>query len=220
MIKEWKRDIETRRDQTRSYLISGEDTLEVRDDDVQVEVVTSEIPTSPFKAQIAVVPPVTASIAVSFPTKSDVIKKFTLNDQQKFAFMIVTSHLDGDNQFHTEEAESAANEVVPACLPTSNPAFYEFPQMFRKDIVLLVETCYKYSKGKSNGSKTCRMRMPRMLVKTSNIDPSTGQITMRRSHPWINNCNEWTISACRSNMDIKFIWTGNDAKALVYYITD
>ncbi|CAF2537078.1 unnamed protein product [Rotaria sp. Silwood2] len=53
-----------------------------------------------------------------------------------------------------------------------------------------------------------------MLVKTSNIDSSTCQITMRRSHPWINNFNEWIISACRSNMDIKFIWTGNDAKAL------
>ncbi|CAF4491287.1 unnamed protein product, partial [Rotaria sp. Silwood2] len=119
-----------------------------------------------------------------------------------------------------EEVEPAANEVVPACLPTPNPAFYEFPQMFRKDIVLLVETCYKYSKGKSNGSKTCRMRVPRMLVKTSNIDPSADQITMRRSHPWVNNFNEWIISAGRSNMDIKFIWTGDDVQALVYYITD
>ncbi|CAF4679535.1 unnamed protein product, partial [Rotaria sp. Silwood2] len=118
------------------------------------------------------------------------------------------------------EVEPAANEVVPACLPTPNPAFYEFPQMFRKDIVLLVETCYKYSKGKSNGSKTCRMRVPRMLVKTSNIDPSADQITMRRSHPWVNNFNEWIISAGRSNMDIKFIWTGDDVQALVYYITD
>ena len=62
--------------------------------------------------------------------------------------------------------------------------------------------------------------MPRALVKASNIDPTTGQITMRRSHPWINNFNEWLLSACRSNMDIKFIWSGNDAKALVYYITD
>ena len=43
---------------------------------------------------------------------------------------------------------------------------------------------------------------------------------MRRSHPWINNFNEWIIAACRSNMDIKFIWSGNNAKALVYYITD
>ncbi|CAF2952385.1 unnamed protein product [Rotaria sp. Silwood2] len=121
---------------------------------------------------------------------------------------------------YLKEAEPAANEIVPAGLPTPNPAFYEFPQMFRKDMVRLVETCCKYSKTKSNGSKTCRMRMPRMLMKTSNIDPSTGQITMRRSYSWINNFNEWIISACRSNMDIKFIRTGNDAKALVYHITD
>ena len=64
------------------------------------------------------------------------------------------------------------------------------------------------------------MRMPRKLVSVSAINPETGHITMRRSDPMINNFNEYLIAACRSNMDIKFIWTGNDAKALVYYITD
>jgi hypothetical protein len=64
------------------------------------------------------------------------------------------------------------------------------------------------------------MRMPRKLVPSSTIDPDTGHISMRRSDPLINNFNEYLIAACRSNMDIKFIWTGNDAKALVYYITD
>ena len=120
-------------------------------------------------------------------------------------------------------------EIVPACLPTPNPLFDDFPERFRKDIVRLVETsnihkhsatCYKYSKASSNDQKICRMRMPRALVNHSSIDSSTGQIFMRRSHPWINNFNEWIMSACRSNMDIKFIWSGNDAKALVYYITD
>lgn len=105
----------------------------------------------------------------------------------------------------------------------------DFDKTFRKDIVHLVEncnihkhsaTCYKYSNGKNDTSKSCRMRMPRALVKASNIDLTTGQIGMRRSHAWINNYNEWLLSACRSNMDIKFIWSGNDAKALVYYITD
>lgn len=128
-----------------------------------------------------------------------------------------------------EEIDSVQSEMVPACLPTPNPASADFHRNFRNDIVRLVETCnihkhsatcYKYSKGKSDSSKSCRMRMPRQLVETSNIDPSTGQITMRRSHQWINNFNEWLLSACRSNMDIKFIWSGNDAKALVYYITD
>jgi hypothetical protein len=64
------------------------------------------------------------------------------------------------------------------------------------------------------------MGMPRALRTASSIDPFTGEIIMRRSHPWINNFNEWFITACRSNMDVKFIWSGSDAKALVYYITD
>ena len=64
------------------------------------------------------------------------------------------------------------------------------------------------------------MRMPRKLVSVSAIDPTTSNICMRRSDAWINNFNEYLIAACRSNMDIKFIWTGNDAKAFVYYITD
>lgn len=128
-----------------------------------------------------------------------------------------------------EESEPMKNEITPACLPTPNPALNDFHQNFRKDIVRLVETCnihkhsatcYKYSKGKSDTSKSSRMRMPRALVENSNIDVLTGNINMRRSHPWINNFNEWIIAACRSNMDIKFIWSGNDAKALVYYITD
>ena len=64
------------------------------------------------------------------------------------------------------------------------------------------------------------MRMPRKLVPVSTIDPDTGSISMRRSDPMINNFNEYLIAACRSNMDIKFIWSGSDAKALVNYITD
>lgn len=64
------------------------------------------------------------------------------------------------------------------------------------------------------------MRMPRQLVPMSTIDPDTGRISMKRSDPWINNFNDYLISAVRSNMDIKFIWSGSDAKALVYYVTD
>lgn len=101
MIKEWKREIEIRREKARNYLISGEDTLEIRDDETQIEVVTTEIPTSPLKMQTIVVPPVITTKTVSFPSKTDVVKKYTLNNQQKYAFMIITGHLDGDNKIHT-----------------------------------------------------------------------------------------------------------------------
>ncbi|CAF1467660.1 unnamed protein product, partial [Rotaria sp. Silwood1] len=121
------------------------------------------------------------------------------------------------------------SKIIPACLPTPNPSSPNFASRFRADVVQLVETgnkhrhsdtYYKYSNPKQRDKKICRMRMPRKLVQISTIDPATGHISMRRSDPWINNFNEYLIAACRSNMDIKFIWSGRDAKALVYYITD
>ena len=156
------------------------------------------------------------------------------NDQQPVAATTTTSMYIFPIYVHNFADSSGdlapnAEEVNPACRTVPNPNSRDFMQMFRKDIVQLVETvnvhkhsatCYKYSKAKSDAGKKCRMRMPRTLFSTSSIDPFTGEIIMRRSHPWINNFNEWFITACRSNMDIKFIWSGSDAKALVYYITD
>ena len=100
MIKEWKQDLDARRDQARNKLVVGEDTYEIRHDQAVVEMVTAEIPTSPVKTRNDVVPPVTTTMATSLPKKSDTIKKFTLNRQQTFAFMIVTGHLDGDSAVH------------------------------------------------------------------------------------------------------------------------
>ncbi|CAF4499574.1 unnamed protein product [Rotaria sp. Silwood2] len=126
-------------------------------------------------------------------------------------------------------ASQNETKLIPACLPTPNPSSPNFAARFRADVVQLVETgnkhkhsdtCYKYSNPKQGGKKSCRLRMPRKLVPVSTIDPDTGHISMRRSDPWINNFNEYLIAACRSNMDVKFIWSGSDAKALVYYITD
>ena len=62
--------------------------------------------------------------------------------------------------------------------------------------------------------------MPRDMFSVTTIDPESGEIKMRRSHPMINNFNQSLICVCRCNMDIKFIWSGTDAKALVYYCTD
>ncbi|CAF3356291.1 unnamed protein product [Rotaria socialis] len=140
MSKQWKQDIENRKDQARSYLISGEDSLEVRNDGVQAEGVTSEIPTSPFKMNIAAVPPVTTTIAISLPTKYDIIRKFTLNSQQQFAFMIITGHLDGDNQFHTGTIDNQLLMCVPGCGGTGKSqlirAITNYFQMTKRGTIL------------------------------------------------------------------------------------
>ena len=121
---------------------------------------------------------------------------------------------------------SNQSKLPPACLPTPNPSSPNFKSKFRAHVAQVAEssnthrhcdTCYKYCK---DGKRICRSIMPRKRVPVSTIDPETGGISMKRSDPWMNNFNEYIISACRSNMDIKFIWTGNDTKALVYYITD
>ena len=126
-------------------------------------------------------------------------------------------------------ASNKSSNLMPACLFAPNSSSPNFSSRFRAGVVQLVETnnihkhsdtCYKYCKANRDAKKSYRMRMPRKLVPASAIDPDTGHISMRRSDPMINNFNEHIVAACRSNMDIKFIWTGSDAKALVYYITD
>ena len=137
-----------------------------------------------------------------------VLKKFVL-------------HLD------SEQCDSSTPTLIPSIMPIPHPLMPNFASNFKKDVVQLVNssnihrhtsTCYKYSK--KHGNPTCRMRMPRRIENASSINVESGEIKLKRLHETINNFNEYIISACRSNMDIKYIFSGSDAKALVYYITD
>ena len=38
------------------------------------------------------------SVTVNFPTQKSIVDEFTLNREQRAAFMIITSHLDGDSR--------------------------------------------------------------------------------------------------------------------------
>lgn len=100
MIKEWKQDIENRKNQARKVLIMGDSTLVARDNEVEYQVEAVDISASLSKEQNTTVPPVTTTTAFLFPSKMDIVKDFTLNKQQEFAFMIITSHLDKESQFH------------------------------------------------------------------------------------------------------------------------
>ncbi|CAF4619295.1 unnamed protein product, partial [Rotaria sp. Silwood2] len=140
MIKGWKRDIEGRRDEARNYLISGENTLEVRDDETQIEVVTTEIPTSPIKTRATRVPPVTTTNAILFPTKQDIIRQFTLSTQQKYAFIIITSHLDGENHACTDTIDHQLLMCIPGCGGTGKSqlirAITKYFQVTKRDKML------------------------------------------------------------------------------------
>ena len=64
------------------------------------------------------------------------------------------------------------------------------------------------------------MRIDGKTRAITNLDEETQSILIKRLHPRINNFNDVVIFLMQCNMDVKYIGSGEAAKALVYYITD
>ncbi|KZP00511.1 hypothetical protein CALVIDRAFT_454650, partial [Calocera viscosa TUFC12733] len=64
------------------------------------------------------------------------------------------------------------------------------------------------------------MRMNGQTHTVTSLDSETGAVQIRRLHPKISNYNAVCLFLFRCNMDIKFIGSGQSAKALMFYITD
>lgn len=83
------------------------------------------------------------------------------------------------------------------------------------------DTCWKHlKKGEPRTDSTCRMRIDGSTRSLTEVDPETGSILLKRLHPRINNFNDVILFLLRCNMDIKYIGSGEAAKALIYYVTD
>ncbi|KAJ7142799.1 hypothetical protein C8R44DRAFT_541773, partial [Mycena epipterygia] len=107
-----------------------------------------------------------------------------------------------------EEFESACRETVEELVKKSNWHVHK-------------PTCWKYLKpGEIHNDTTCRMRINGEVNPLTRLDPETESIILRRLHPRINNYNALVMFLMRCNMDIKYIRSGEAAKALVYYVTD
>ena len=97
-----------------------------------------------------------------------------------------------------------------------------------RDIHLLVKecqvhshtkTCYKHRKG--NEPAECRFgHSEDNFRQTSDFNPETGELCLRCLEGMVNNFNATMLEAIRCNMDIKFVGSGESAKAILYYITD
>ncbi|CAF1382354.1 unnamed protein product [Rotaria sordida] len=59
--------------------------------------------------------PVASVITTSYPTQKSVADELTLNREQRAAFMIITSHLDGDKQCHTGDNNGQLIMCIPGC---------------------------------------------------------------------------------------------------------
>lgn len=82
-------------------------------------------------------------------------------------------------------------------------------------------TCWKHLKpGDKRDDAHCRMRINGSTNPETHLDDNTKSIILKRLHPRINNYTDLITFLLKCNMDIKFIGSGEAAKALVYYITD
>ncbi|KAJ3559970.1 hypothetical protein NM688_g18 [Phlebia brevispora] len=98
----------------------------------------------------------------------------------------------------------------------------------REDLYLLVKkcqwhkhslTCYKYVK--PGEELKCRFDMDADNVHPqSSFDMENGDLCLRCLNRLVNNFNETMLKAIRCNMDIKFVGSGEAAKAILYYITN
>ncbi|KAJ7665251.1 hypothetical protein DFH06DRAFT_985725, partial [Mycena polygramma] len=84
-----------------------------------------------------------------------------------------------------------------------------------------LDSCWKYLKrGEPKISENCRMGMTGDTHPVTTVDPDTFAISLRRLHPWIANYNDLVLFLVKCNMDIKFVGSGEAAKAFLFYVTD
>jgi hypothetical protein len=102
----WQEQLKTEKEKIRRILITGndghaDDTLD--HDAVKYAVVTSinsNNYTSNTLENYGSILPVVA-VTTGYPTQKSIIDEYTLNREQRAAFMIITSHLEGDKRCRT-----------------------------------------------------------------------------------------------------------------------
>ena len=102
----WQEQLKAEKERVRQHFISGD--YKKANDNSEYDIIGDAVvtvmdatcyssnPSTDFKPIL----PVAAVITSSFPTQRGVADEFTLNREQRAAFMIISSHLDGDKQYH------------------------------------------------------------------------------------------------------------------------
>jgi Helitron helicase-like domain at N-terminus/PIF1-like helicase len=153
---------------------------------------------------------------------------------------IIKNELPGMREPLKEDAGAAVlpparDTMLPNPSVTALPRYTgdndsDFERRFQETVFQLVienhwhqhnATCWKYLKhDEPQDDAHCRLGIDGSIEPFTHIDPGTGNVVLRRLHPRINSYNPVLTFLTQSNNDIKFIGSGEDAKALVYYVTD
>ena len=102
----WQEQLKTEKERARRNLMTG--NYDKRDDMLDYDAVKDAVVTvvnpnynnkNNFENYGSILPVI--SITTSFPTQKSIADEFTLNTEQRAAFMIITTHLDGDSRSRT-----------------------------------------------------------------------------------------------------------------------
>lgn len=105
----WKQQLKTERERVRRALITGNPAkdnesldFDATDDAIITVIESRAIRSGDHLDNFGSIPPL-VSMITKFPSQQTIADEFTLNCEQRAAFMIITSHLDGDARCHTGE---------------------------------------------------------------------------------------------------------------------
>ncbi|CAF4199129.1 unnamed protein product, partial [Rotaria sordida] len=115
----WQDQLKTEKERVRRSLISGKHT---KDDDIlDFDDATDAVVTviNPYNNEnnfekYSTIPPVLV-VKNNFSTQNNIIDEFTLNKEQRAAFLIITGHLDGDTRCRTGDNNGQLLMCIPGC---------------------------------------------------------------------------------------------------------
>ncbi|CAF2760188.1 unnamed protein product [Rotaria sp. Silwood2] len=118
--KKWQEQLKTEKERVRRNLITGnydkeDDTLDLHaaKDAVVTVVNPNNYKNNNFENYGSILPVV--SVATNFPTPKPIADEFTLNREQRAAFMIIISHFDGDSRCRTGDNNGQLIMCIPGC---------------------------------------------------------------------------------------------------------
>ena len=81
-------------------------------------------------------------------------------------------------------------------------------------------TSKKYASCKDNKYGKCKARFPRPIFESTEVDPESGSLNIKKHEEWINFVTPVLTYIMRCNTDVTCLWSGTALKAVIMYVSD
>jgi hypothetical protein len=81
-------------------------------------------------------------------------------------------------------------------------------------------TSKKHPSCKDNKYGKCKAWFPQPIFKSTEVDPETGAINIKKLEEWMNFITPVTTYIMRCNTDVTCLWSGTALKAVIMYVSD